>query len=122
MGLDAGKNAEPGKRKTEGLEKGAGQVRTPKKGAILGNKGRKLPEGVLPDGKHEVGKINERAQKNKGEAMRMEAQAEKNLLEAKEVEDDLRTEEELGARTIVPKQRPNLVVEERPQAGNSRSA
>lgn len=114
MGLDPGKNAEPGKGRTEGLERGAG-----KKGAILGNKGQKLPEGVLPGGKHEVGKINERAQKNKEKATKMEMQAEKNLLEAKETEEELATEEELGARTKVPKQGPNVVVEEKPQAGVS---
>jgi small subunit ribosomal protein S17 len=72
------------------------------------------------DASDEGGKINERAQKNKEKAMKMDMQAEKNLLEAKAVEKELRTEEELGARTIVPKQGPYVVVEERPQAGNSR--
>ena len=113
MGLDPGKGVEPGKRQTEGLERGAGQVRTPKKGAILGNKGQKLPEGVLPGGKHEVGKVNERARKNKERAVKMQAQAERNLLEAKEVEEELQTEERLGQKTLLPTQGSNVRVEEK---------
>ena len=123
MGLDPGKNAAPGMSRAEGLEKGAGQVRTPKKGAVLGNKGQKLLEGVLPGGKHEVGKINERAQKNKSKAMELDAQAEENLLEAKELEEELQTERDLGARTVVPKQSAfEKKVREMPQAGQGRGA
>ena len=47
-------------------------------------------------------KINERAQKNKESALKMQAQTEKNLLEAQEVEEELQTESELGAKSILP--------------------
>ena len=114
MGLDPGKGIEPGKRQSERLEKGTGKARTPKKSAVLGNKGQKLPEGVLPGGKHEVGKINERARKNKENAMKMEAQADENLLEAKEVGEQLQTEDRLGQESLLPTQGPNVKVEEKP--------
>ena len=103
MGLDPGKGVEEGKGETANLEKGTGKVRTPAKGAILGNKGQKLPEGVLPVGKHEVGNINERAQANKGKAMKMEAKAEANILEAEEKEKELK-EQDLGTESALPKQ------------------
>lgn len=84
MGLDPGKGVEPLKGETANLQQGVGKVRTPTKGAIRGAKGQKLPEGVLPGGKAEVGKINKRAQQNKDKAMKFEEQAESNILEAKE--------------------------------------
>jgi small subunit ribosomal protein S17 len=50
----------------------------------MGNKGQKLPKGVLPRGKHAVGKIDERAKHNKEQAAKRNEKAEKNLLEAKQ--------------------------------------
>lgn len=105
MGLDPGKNAEPGKGETWGLEKGTGKVRTPKKGAILGRKGQKLPEGILPGGKQEVGKINERASANKARKMKFDAQAEDNMLEAKEKGEELEREG-LATTTFMPSKGP----------------
>ena len=67
MGLDPGKGVEVGKGETANLQRGVGKVRTPGKGAILGRKGQKLPEGVLPGRKAEVGGINDRAKRNLGE-------------------------------------------------------
>lgn len=92
MGLDPGKGVEAGKGETANVQKGVGKKRTPtpKDGAILGEKGQKLPDGVLPGGKREVGKINERAQRNKGKAMKWEARAEENILEAMEKGEELR--------------------------------
>lgn len=98
-------------------DKDAARTRTPKQGALSGQKGQKSP-----DGKHEVGKINERAKKNKERAMKLDAQAEKNLLEAKELEEELQTEKEFGAKTIVPKQGSLGKVVQMPQAGQSRGA
>ena len=103
MGLDPGKGVEAGKGETANLEKGVGKVRTPSKGAILGKKVQKLPEGVLPGGKEEVGKINVRAQKNKGKAMKMERRAEENMLEAKEKGEELERKG-LGSDTAMPVQ------------------
>ena len=92
MGLNPGKGVEPGKGETANVQKGIGKKRTPtpKDGAILGAKGQKLPEGVLPGGKHEVGKINERARENQRKAMKDEAKAEANLEEADRVGEVLR--------------------------------
>lgn len=84
MGLDPGDGTEPGVGKKGNVQKQAGKSRNPGKGAILGEKGQKLPAGVLPGGKHEVGKINERAKHNKEKAMKFDAKAEDRLLEAKE--------------------------------------
>ncbi|KAK3724478.1 hypothetical protein LTR37_001102 [Vermiconidia calcicola] len=89
MGLDPGKGVEAGKGETANLQRGVGKKRNPSKGAVLGEKGQKLPEGVLPGGKHEVGKINERAQRNKGVAVKREEQAVENLLKAKEKGEEL---------------------------------
>jgi hypothetical protein len=84
MGLDPGHNVALGKGEKPGLQSGAGKTRDSGKGAIFGNKGQKLPTGVLPGGKHEVGKINERAKHDKEKAMEMSAKAEANLVEARE--------------------------------------
>lgn len=102
MGLDPGKNVEPGQGQKEGLEKGVGKKRTPTPGAILGAKGQKLPEGVLPGGKHEVGRIDERAKRNKEKAMKLNEKAEENLLEAKEKGEALK-EQGLSAEEELPK-------------------
>ena len=103
MGLDPGKGVEAFKGETANVQKGVGKVRTPAKGAILGSKGQKLPEGVLPGGKHEVGKINERAQRNKDKAVKREKQAERNILEAKEKGEELERQG-LGSDSVLPKQ------------------
>ena len=89
MGLDPGHNVAPGKGETFGLQPNIGKTRDSGKGAIRGEKGQKLPKGVLPGGKHEVGKIDERARHNKGQAMRMNEKAEENLMEAKEKGEEL---------------------------------
>ena len=102
MGLDPGKNVAPGKGEKAGVQEGVGKKRTPTSGAILGSKGQKLPEGVLPGGKHEVGKINERSKQNKESATKLNEQAEANLLEAKEKADELK-EEGLSADGELPK-------------------
>ena len=60
----------------------------------MGKKGQKLPEGVLPGGEHEVGKIDARAKKNKQSAMKLEEKAVRNLAEAE------RKGEELGSRGL----------------------
>lgn len=87
--LDPGKNSEAGRGMKSGLQRGVGVKRTPSPGAILGNKGQKLPEGVLPGGKHEVGKIDARAKRNKEQAMKFERKAEANLFEAREKGEEL---------------------------------
>lgn len=107
MGLDPGKGAEPFQGKTANLEEGTGKKRTPSKGAILGNKGQKLPEGVLPGGKVEVGKINQRAQRNKGLAMKFQEQAEDNIMEAKEKGEEL-AQQGIVTPTKLPVQNPVL--------------
>ncbi|KAF2772593.1 nucleic acid-binding protein [Teratosphaeria nubilosa] len=84
LGLDPGAGVEAGEGRNEDLQEGVGKERTPSKGAILGSQGQKLPEGVLPGGEQAVGKINERAKHNKEMAMKLDAKAEDNLLEAKE--------------------------------------
>lgn len=78
MGLDAG----------QGAEAGVGEKNT-KKAGLLGQKGQKLPKGVLPGGLHAVGKIGDRAKENKEKAMKRNKAAENNLLEAKEVAKEL---------------------------------
>lgn len=107
MGLDPGKGVEAGKGETANLEKRTGKVRTPTKGALMGSKGQKLPHGVLPGGKEEVGKINERASKNRGKAMKFEQQAERNILEAKEKGESLERAG-LATETKLPVQGPKV--------------
>lgn len=82
--LDPGKGAEVGVGKGKKDNVQAKGKTAAGKGAVLGEKGQKLPSGVLPGGKHEVGKINTRAKHNKETAMKFEAQAAENLSEAKE--------------------------------------
>lgn len=91
MGFDPGAGAEAGVGK-QNAKRAANQEKTPKRGGILGQKGQKLPEGVLPGGNEEVGGINERSQHNKGKAMKFEEQAEERLLEAKEKGEQLERE------------------------------
>lgn len=67
----------------QGVKAGKGE-RGARKAGQLGNKGQKLPKGVLPGGKHAVGKIDERAKHNKEQAAKRNEKAEKNLLEAKQ--------------------------------------
>lgn len=74
-------------RVKEQLEKGL-QTQRVKGEQLLGSKGQRLPEGVLPGGKHAVGKIQERAQGNKQKAVRRNERAEKNLLQAKQVAEE----------------------------------
>lgn len=105
MGLDPGAGAEPGVGQTENIEKGVGQKRTPAQGAILGNKGQKLPPGILPGGKMEVGDIGKRAHKNKERTMKLQAQAEDNILDAKEKAEDL-AREGIVTKTNIPYQSP----------------
>lgn len=101
MGLDPGKGVEAGKGKDANVQKEVGKKRNPTGGpGILGNKGQKLPEHVLPGGKHEVGKIDERAKQNKESAMKMNERAEANLLEAKEKSEEL-GKDGLSADSIV---------------------
>ena len=54
-----------------------------------GNKGQELPTGVLPEGLRKTGPPQEMAQRNKRAAEAMNAQAEENLLEAKEEGEEL---------------------------------
>lgn len=89
MGLDPGHGAEPGVGKSDNVQKQAGKSRNPGKGAILGEKGQKLPDGVLPGGQHEVGKIDQRAKHNKASAMKLDTQVEDWLREAKEKREEL---------------------------------
>lgn len=83
-GLDPGEGAEAGKGETAGVQQNAGKGRTSSKVALLGEKGQKLPKGVLPGGKHEIGRIDERAAKNKGKAIEERKKTEENFLKAKE--------------------------------------
>ena len=78
LGLDAG----------QGVGAGVGEKNV-KKAGLLGNKGQKLPGGVLPGGKHAVGKIDERAKHNKEQAVKRNEQAERNLLQAKSVAEEV---------------------------------
>ncbi|KAL1311004.1 hypothetical protein AAFC00_001222 [Neodothiora populina] len=73
--------------KTMGLDPGHGAVagvgeKNVKK-QQMGNKGHKLPEGVLPGGLHAVGKIGDRAKSNKEKTMKRQEKAEENILEAR---------------------------------------
>ena len=72
LGLDPGQSAQAG----QGVKDG--------KGAVRGEKGQKLPKGVLPGGRHEVGNIDERAKLNKARAARFSGKAEGNVAEVKE--------------------------------------
>ncbi|THX02736.1 nucleic acid-binding protein [Aureobasidium pullulans] len=88
----AAQGSEKAIEKLRALEIEAGQGVAPGKGeknarkaGLLGNKGQKLPKGVLPGGKHAVGKIDERAKHNKAQAMERNEKAEQNLLQAKQV-------------------------------------
>lgn len=89
MGLDPGDGAEPGVGKT-----GSG------KGVQLGEKGQKLPSKVLPGGKHEVGKINDRSMHNKEKAMKRDDAVEDHLLDAKEKREALK-ERNLGTESVL---------------------
>ncbi|KAK5124546.1 hypothetical protein LTR85_001763 [Meristemomyces frigidus] len=84
MGLDPGHGVQAGKGEKANLQPNIGKTRDAGKGAIRGEKGQKLPTGVLPGGKHEVGKIDARAKHNKERAMKLNEKAEGNLLEAME--------------------------------------
>lgn len=88
LGVDPGAGAAPGKGELFGTEKGAGKTRTPSDGALMGNKGQKLPNGVLPGGKQEVGKIDSRAKQNKEAAMKRQQQTAANLKRAQELQKD----------------------------------
>ncbi|CAK4034756.1 nucleic acid-binding [Lecanosticta acicola] len=89
MALDPGYGAEPGVGKKDNAQAKVGKQRNPTPGAILGEKGQKLPEGVLPGGKHATGKINERAQHNKGKAERFDRAAWDRLVEGNEQQEEL---------------------------------
>lgn len=104
MGLDPGKGVEAGKDATAKPQSSVGKKRTSssKDEITLGAKGQKLPAGVLPDGTHEVGPINERAMGNKEKAIKWEAQAEENLAEAREKGEQL-AEQGLNAETVLDK-------------------
>jgi hypothetical protein len=84
QGLDPGAGVAPGKGELFGTEKGTGKTRTPSEGALMGKKGQKLPKGVLPSGKHEVGPINERAKHNKEAAIKRHEQTMANLKRSQE--------------------------------------
>lgn len=77
MGIEAG----------QGVGAGVGEKNV-KKAGLIGNKGQKLPMGVLLGGKHAVGGIDERAKHNKEQAMKRNEKAERNLLQAKEVAEE----------------------------------
>ena len=81
------------------MQKQAGKNRESGKGAILGEKGQKLPKGVLPSGKHAVGKPDERAKRNKQSAMKLERKAEENLAEA-EAKGEQLEQQGLGADSV----------------------
>jgi len=85
LGADPGAGVAPGKGETFGTEKGTGKTRTPAKGALMGKKGQKLPEGVLPGGKHEVGKIDARAKHNKEAAIKRQEKTAANLKRSQEL-------------------------------------
>lgn len=89
LDADPGAGVAPGKGETFGTEKGAGKVRTPSEGALMGKKGQKLPKGVLPGGKHEVGKIDARAKHNKEAAMKRQEQTEANLKKSQEMKKNM---------------------------------
>jgi hypothetical protein len=85
QGLDPGAGVAPGKGESFGTEKGTGKTRTPSDGTLLGSKGQKLPEGVLPGGKQAVGKIDSRAKQNKEAAMKRHEQTMANLKRSQEL-------------------------------------
>lgn len=78
MGLDPGQGVQAGKGEKANLRPGVG------KGALRGEKGQKLPKGVLPGGKQEVGKIDARVKHNKEKAEKLDGKAKDNLAEARE--------------------------------------
>jgi hypothetical protein len=79
----------PGKGELFGTEKGTGKTRTPSEGALMGKKGQKLPKGVLPGGKHEVGPINERAKHNKEATIKRHEQTMANLKRSQELKKEM---------------------------------
>lgn len=85
LGADPGAGVAPGKGERFGTEKGTGKTRTPAKGALMGKNGQKLPEGVLPGGKHEVGKIDARAKHNKEAAIKRQEKTAANLKRSQEL-------------------------------------
>lgn len=89
LGADPGAGVAPSKGESFGAEKGAGKTRTPSDGALMGKKGQKLPKGVLPGGKHEVGKIDARAKHNKEAAIKRQEQTEANLKRSQELKKGL---------------------------------
>lgn len=70
MGLDPGKGVQASKGQTANLQNGVGKS--------LGRKG-----------KHDVGKLNDQALRNKEKTMKLEERAEENLLESKEKDEEL---------------------------------
>lgn len=80
LGLDAGDGVEAGTGQKANIQSKAARSG---KGAALGQKGQKLPKGVLPGGQHEVGKIDARAKANKEKTLRLQAKAKENSVEAK---------------------------------------
>lgn len=104
--LNAGKGVHAGRGQKANVQEGIGKKRnpTPKDGAVLGSEGQRLPDGVLPGGKHEVGKIDERAKANKEKAMKMERHAEENLTKAGAVGEKL-AQRGLEAESLVDKKR-----------------
>ncbi|SMQ51576.1 unnamed protein product [Zymoseptoria tritici ST99CH_3D7] len=97
-GLNPGAGVEEGVGQLENAEYGDGQTKTPSEGAILGEKGQKLPEGVLPGGMREVGKIDDWSAEKKAEYRRLRAEESRNLSEAKEKEAEL-NEQDLETRS-----------------------
>ena len=75
MGFDAGQGVEAGKGEKEEMKKG-----------VVGRKGQKLQDGVLPGGKHAVGKIQDRAKANKEKALKRNQRAEENLAKSREMD------------------------------------
>lgn len=108
MGLDPGHGVQAGKGEEAGLQPSVGKTRDSGKGAILGEKGQKLPKGVLPGGKHEVGKIDARAKHNKERAMKLERKVKENLLEARkrgEAAEERGVSADLAASTTISRGR-----------------
>ena len=102
MGLDPGAGTEPGVGLKGNVQKKVGKIKDGGKGAILGQKGQKLLEGDLPGGKHEVGKIGERAKFNKEKAVRLEAEAVENLVEADLKEEEVNKNPGVSSGSTVP--------------------
>ncbi|GAB7360907.1 hypothetical protein MBLNU230_g0893t1 [Neophaeotheca triangularis] len=109
MGLDPGAGVGEGigeatwTQRTAGKFRNTGNPALPGKGAIRGEKGQKLPQGVLPGGKHEVGKIDERAKRNKESAMGLDEKAQRNLQAAK-VKGDRLKRQGLGSDSVQGKE------------------